>query len=142
MLRKGKGMVIGKLRIITLIEGDLQFLMRIYLGGDDEEMIENDNRFLKANYGSRKNYSIESTILEKRLIMDNSLLSRKLAIYYLTDVQACYNWQLAEVSGILEESVGRDRKVLKLIAKVIPNWNHYISTSFGISNTYYGGKDN
>ena len=142
MLSKGKGMVIGKLRIITLIEGDLQFLMRVYLGGDDEEMIENNNRLSKANYGLRKNYSIESAILEKRLIMDNSLLSRLLTIYHLTDLQACYNRQLAEVGRILEESVGRDRKALKLIAKVIPNQNHYISTLFRISDTYYGGEDN
>ena len=35
MLSKEKGIVIGKLRIITLIEADLQFTMRIYLGEDE-----------------------------------------------------------------------------------------------------------
>ena len=64
-LEKGKGLVLGKLRFITLIEGNLQIGMRILLDSEDEELIENDSRFSKANYGSRKNYSIESVILEK-----------------------------------------------------------------------------
>jgi len=140
MLGKGKGMIIGKLRTITLIEADLQYIMRIYLDDDDEEMIESDDRFSKSNYGSRKNYSIESAILEKRLTFDNSLLSGKLTIYHLTDLQSCYDRQLVNIGGIVEESVGRDRKALKLITKVIPNWEHHLSTAFGISKKYYGGE--
>ena len=31
MIGKGKGMILGKLRIITLIEADLQYIMRIFL---------------------------------------------------------------------------------------------------------------
>ena len=36
-------LVIEKLRIITLIEGDLQLIMRIYLGGEEKEKIEDNN---------------------------------------------------------------------------------------------------
>ena len=39
--------------------------MRIYLGEDEEEIIKSDTRFLKLNYSSCKNYSIESALLEK-----------------------------------------------------------------------------
>ena len=49
MIGKGKGMTLGKLRIIALIEADWQFIMRIYLGEDEEEIIESDARFLKSN---------------------------------------------------------------------------------------------
>ena len=141
MIGKGKGMVLGKLRIITLIEADLQYVMRIFLGEEVEEMIENDSRFSTANYGSRKNYSIESALLEKRLIFDNSMLSGKMTIYTITDLQSCYDRQLAEIGGILEESVGRDRAAMKIISKVIPNWKHYICTGFGISKFYYGREN-
>jgi len=140
MIEKGKGIVLGKLRIITLIEADLQYMMRIYLGDEEEEMIEHDSRFSRANYGSQKNYSIESAILEKRLIFDNSMISGKDTMYAITDLQSCYDRQLAEIGGIVEESVGRDRAAIKLITKVIPNWRHYIRTGFGISNEYYGGE--
>lgn len=103
ILGKGKGMIIGKLRTITLIEADLQNIMRIYLDDEIEEKIESDERFSKSNYGSRKNYSIETAILEKRLTFDNSLLSGKSTIYHLTDLQSCYDRQLANIGGIVEE---------------------------------------
>jgi len=60
--------------------------MRIFLGDDKEELIKKDSRFLKANYSSRKNYSIKSALLEKWLIFDNSMLSGKESIYIITDL--------------------------------------------------------
>ena len=121
MLGKGKGFVLGKLRIITLIEADWQYVMRMYLDDGEEEIIETDNRFSKSNYGSRKNYSIESALLEKQLILDHSLLSCNLTIYCLTDLQSCYDRQLSNIGGMIEESAGRDRNAMKLITKVMPN---------------------
>ena len=88
MLGKGKGMIIGKLRTIILIEADLQCAMRVCLDYDDdeEEKIESDDRFSKSNYVSRKNYSIETTTLEKKLTFNDSLLSGKLTTCHLTDL--------------------------------------------------------
>ena len=105
-------------------------------------MIKNNNRFSKVNYGSRKTYAIESAILEKWLTADNSLLLDNLISYHLINLQAYYDRKLAKVEGILEESAGRERKVLKLISRVILNWNHYVSTLFEISRLYYGSEDN
>ena len=51
-----------------------------------KELIKDNNQFSKANYGSRKNYSIESAILEIRLIMDSSILLIRLTIYNLKDL--------------------------------------------------------
>ena len=117
MIEKGKGMVLGKLRIITLIDADLQHIMGICLGDEDEEMIENDTRFSKANHGLRKNYSIETALLEKRLIFDDSMASGEDAMCAITNLQSCYDHQLAEIGGIVEESVGRDRSAINLITK-------------------------
>ena len=65
--------------------------MRIYLSDESEELIESDKRFLKSNYGSRKNYLIETAILEKGLTFDSSLLSNKLIIYHLADLQSYHD---------------------------------------------------
>ena len=86
MIGKGKGMLLGKLRIITLIEADLQCIMRTCLGDNDEEIIEKDRQFSKANHGSRRNYSIETALLEKRLMFDNSVLSGDKTICTITDL--------------------------------------------------------
>ena len=67
-IEKGKGSRIRKLRNLQLIEGNLQIIMRIFLNSDKEEIIKRDLRISKVNYGSRKNYSIETAILEKRLV--------------------------------------------------------------------------
>ena len=72
MLDKDKGPIIGKLRMIQLIEADLQLLMRIFLGSRIEGFIEKDNRISKFNFGLRKFFSIEEAILEKRMIYENS----------------------------------------------------------------------
>ena len=61
--------------------------MRIYLCNELEKLIELDAWFLKANYRSRKNYSIELATLENRLTFDSSLLPCKLSAHYLTDFQ-------------------------------------------------------
>ena len=40
LLNKGKGMILGKLRTITLIEADLQCIIRLCLNDNEEELIE------------------------------------------------------------------------------------------------------
>jgi len=72
--------------MIQLIEADLQLLMHIFLGIRDNQQVENDNRFSKSNYGSCRNYSIESVLLEKCLIYDNNMLSGKQTIQNLIDL--------------------------------------------------------
>ena len=62
-LEKGKGPILGKLRNITLIEGDLQIGMRISLNSEGEELIEDNTRFSKANFRSRRNYAITTALL-------------------------------------------------------------------------------
>ena len=83
--------MLGKLRNLQLIEGDLQIMIRMFLYSEEEEIIEKDPRFSKANYSSRKNYSIETAILEKRLIFDNSMINIENTIYTFTDLKAYYN---------------------------------------------------
>ena len=140
-LEKGKGPVLGKLRSIKLIEGDLQISMRIFLHSGKQELIEDDPRFSKANYGSRKNFAITSAILQKRLIMDNSLISMKPTVYALTDLTLCYDRQLANIGSIVEESMGSNRKEMILYTKIMPNFENNVNTGYGISQEYYGGRN-
>ena len=62
MLEKGKGSMLRKLRNMTLIEEDLQLNMTIYFLADIKELIK-DDYLLKANFGSRKNCTIDSALL-------------------------------------------------------------------------------
>ena len=90
-IEKGKGPVIRKLRTIQLIEADLQILMIIFINERNSGRIEIDPMISKYNYGSRKGYSIENAILEKRIVYNNSLLMGNHTIHNMTDLQSCYN---------------------------------------------------
>ena len=91
VIEKGKELILGKLRIIQLIEADLQLLMRIFMGSRNEGLIKKDHRISKSNFGLRKHYSIKIAILKKRLLYDTSMISRETTVHNLTDLQACYN---------------------------------------------------
>jgi len=49
--------------------------------------------------------------------------------------------QLANIGSIIEESVSKNRSVMKLFTKLIPVWIHYIYTGYSISEEFYSGKD-
>ena len=76
-------------------------------------------------------------LLEKRLIFDNSIITTKSTIYNLTDLKSYYNRQLANIGGIVEESIERNRKAILLFTKIMPIFNHYVCTGYGISKQYY-----
>ena len=61
--------------------------MRIHLNTNLEELIEKDSQFSTANFGLRKNCTIETAILKKRLIYDNSLIEMKKTIYNFTNLK-------------------------------------------------------
>ena len=62
---KSKRPILGKLRTMQLIEADLQLIMRIFVGGWNDENTEKDKRLSRYNYESWNNYSINIAILEK-----------------------------------------------------------------------------
>jgi len=53
ILEKGKGPVLGKLRMIQLIEADFQLIMRIFLKLRNKGKIEKDQHLSKFNIGSK-----------------------------------------------------------------------------------------
>ena len=53
--------------------------------------MEKDNCLSKFNYGLRKHYSIDTTLLEKRLIHNVSMRNYETTIYNMTDLEACYD---------------------------------------------------
>ena len=69
MLEKVKGPRLKKLRMLQIIEADLQLVIRTILGSRMNERVESHARLSKYYYGSRKGCSIENELLEKRLTL-------------------------------------------------------------------------
>ena len=116
MLEKGKGPVLGKLWTMQLVEVDLQLVMQIFMKYRKSSKLEIDNRILKFNFGSRKGYSIDNALLEKRLLYDSSIITRKKSTYVVTDLVAYYDRQLLHIEILVMESVEIDRKFTIIMA--------------------------
>ena len=140
MIEKGKGPVLGKLQTIELFEADLQFLIRLFVGVRNDDNIEKDNRLSVHSYGSRKHFSIEMALLEKRLLYDISKCNGKQTIHLISDLEACYDQQLPTLGGMVEEVLGVDRRAIKVFSKTIESLRHRVCTSFGVSDKSYRGR--
>ena len=68
--------------------------MRILINIRNKFRTEKDQRVGNGNYRPRPQYSIEDTILEKRLVYDKSLLMGNNNIHNIIDLQVYYNMQL------------------------------------------------
>ena len=114
--------------------------MRIYIGGRNNDKVEEDKRLSKFNYGSRTNYSIETAILEKRLMYDVVVWDSKPMLHNISDLKACYDRQLPNLGCMIQEAVGVNREASKVFAEVLPIMTHHVCTDFGISKIIYRSK--
>ena len=89
-----------------------------------------------------KGFSINSAFSEKRLIFDTSERNEELTVRAMSDLEACYDMQLPNVGGIVEESVGENRQVAYVIAKMSPIMDHHVGAGHDTSTNYLGSPRN
>ena len=94
----------------------------------------------RHNYGSRKGFSIDSALLEKKLLFDYAKRREESNVYLMSDLEACYDRQLPNIRGIVAESVGVNRNMMNILSKVLPKCDHYVGAAHGISTLCYGGE--
>ena len=80
-------------------------------------------------------------LLEKILIFDLVKKTEEVFSYAISDLEAFYDIQLPKIGGVVEESVGVNRKAIKLVKKGLHRSKHYVGTSYGISEQSYAGDD-
>ena len=76
------------------------------------------------NFGSRKGYSIDTDILEKRLTCDYAVYSGNRMVYNLSDLEAFYDRQLLIIGIFVEESLGVEKEPMMVFEKVLPVMKH------------------
>lgn len=91
-----------------------------------------------CDYGSRKGYSIETALLEKRLMYDVRACNNENTVHNMSDLEACYDRQLPRIGGIAQEMLGVEHEPLKIFETILPIMEHYILTGYGISNESHG----
>ena len=56
----------------------------------------------------------------------------------MSDHEACYDRQIPELCGLVEESIGANRKAVELLTKALPRLEHHVGTVNGVSTEKYG----
>ena len=133
MIEKGKGLVLGKLCTIQLIEADLQLIMSIVANIRNKGNIESDDRVSKRKYRSSPENSIEDSTLEKSLVFGNIPVTGKYEIYAMPDLQACYDRKPYKLGSIVQESTRVETKMIQLMTKILTIMEHYMRTAFRVS---------
>lgn len=126
MLEKGKDNVLGKLHTIQIVEGDLQLLMRVLITLRNSERAERSDRLSCFNFGNRRNYDIQTAILEKQVIKDTANTLHLPIIHYLDDRQACYDRQLPNLGLLAERSFGLHEKEAHILCKILQKFRHHL----------------
>ena len=80
---------------------------------------------------------IEEAILKKYLLYDSSIWTGLLTVHTSTDLSAYYDRQLVNITSMVLEIVGVNRKAVKTFTKVLPSFTHYVYTGFSISEEIY-----
>ena len=139
MLEKGKGPRIDKLRIIQLISADLQLLMRvIILPG--AEAVYHEKKLNESQY-ARKKTTVMSALVEKRLMIEQSKLTREDSMWVVSDMTACYDRHIKEVGEIVLASHGVNRDGAALLLKTLGEMRTHVQTEYGVSKNHYTSTD-
>ena len=118
MLEKGSGPRTDKLRIINLIEADLQTAMKVRLQAR-RDVLKSNEKMSDHNYGGRKGHTIESPLLEKRCNIDCATLSGKKNVWLIADWKACFDRKSPEIGALACRSLGLEADVSKMLMQAL-----------------------
>ena len=135
MLEKGKGLRIDKLRIIQLIEADLQMLMRTIISPVANKVVY-ENQLNPSRY-ARKFTTTMNTLVEKCLVLESSMLNRDKSVWVVSDMTACYDRHIKEVGEVILQMHGVNAYGAKILLKNLAEMKTHIQTSFSLSKEGY-----
>jgi BarA-like signal transduction histidine kinase len=90
-------------------------------------------------FGSRKSLSAIEHALNKHLVLDILQQTHVNVIYIANDAKACYDRIILMVAYLTMRNFGVPALVAKATISSILGMQHKVLTSYGDSETYYGG---
>ena len=87
----------------------------------------------------KKGWKIDSMILEKRLTLDCSKMTDKEATRATLCEEASFNLQPTSEGKIASEHAWLNQEVIKMLAKIIPRFEHGARSGYGMNAMFCGG---
>ena len=73
-------------------------------------------------------------------MFDHAKKTEELNVHTMSDLEACYDVQIPELCGLVEEQIGVNRKLINLLTKALPRFEHNAGMVNGVSVDEHSGK--
>ena len=142
MLEKTKGCArIDKLRVIQLLEADLNMALRIIFGRRLIQRAEDRGTIPMSQWGSRPNRSSTDAILLKRLSYDGLSLLRHSAIIFNNDCKAAFDRMVPSIGGIALRRLGASSAAVSTLLQTLQQMKYKVRTVLGVSERSFSNDD-
>ena len=140
MLEKCAGNIkVEKLRAILLMEADFNFINKLMFGHRLMKQVMAKCRLPLEIYGGISNRSAQEVAVNRRLTLDLFRLKRRRGAIAGVDATQCYDRIVHSLVILLSRNEGAPLPPLLMMFGAIQAMQYYLRTTFGDSETHYGG---
>jgi hypothetical protein len=133
--------LVGKLRVIHIIESDINLLMGIAWGRKLMWQGEDLQVFGEEQSGGRKGKRCQDVLLFKHMVYSILRLSRSNGSTFDNDAKSCYDRIVMLGASLMAQRIGMDTEVLELFLKMLEEVKYHAKTIYGVSKLSYQSSD-
>jgi hypothetical protein len=129
--------LLGKLRVIHIIESDINLLMGIAWGRKLMWQGEDLHVFGEEQSGGRKGKRCQDVLLFKHLVYSILRLSKSNGSTFDNDAKSCYDRIVMLGASLMAQRIGMDKEVVELFLTMLEEVKYHAKTVYGISELSY-----
>jgi hypothetical protein len=133
--------LIGKLRVIHIIESDINLLMGIAWGRKLMWQGEDLQVFGEEQSGGRKGKRCQDVLLFKHLVYSILRLSKSNGSTFDNDAKSCYDRIVMLGASLMAQRIGMDTKIVELFIKMLDEVKYHAKTIYGVSKLSYQSSE-
>jgi hypothetical protein len=139
MLEKIPGVVrSNKLRIIQLLEADLDQVLRIVFARNIANFAKNNKGIISDHQYGRAHATCMTPVLNKLLTFQLLIQKRTEGIVFDNDAKGCYDRITSGVALASLRRLGYSKESVKMLGLLWEQMEHHVCTGFGVSEKTYG----
>jgi hypothetical protein len=128
---------ITKLRVIHIIESDLNMTMGILWGRRLMQQGETLSQFGPEQSGARKNKQCQDVLVFKHLTYSILRLSKSHGATFDNDAKSCYDRIVMLLASLASQRLGMPPRACELFLETLNQTKYHAKTSHGISSLHY-----
>jgi hypothetical protein len=139
MLEKTPGVVwSNKLRIIQLLEADLNQVLRKDFARNIAKLAKNNKGIISDHQYGRANATCLTPVLNKLLTVQLLIQKQTEEIIFDNDAKECYDRIISGVALASLRRLGYSKESVKMLGLLWAQMEHHVCTGFGASDSIYG----